>query len=87
MFQSRINKRLRGWRAIANGGYDHQFFECDRLDELDDKYMKCKQYEENPDSFETPPPEFSKKDEEEKEKLLSEGFSNWNKKEFNHYIR
>ena len=80
-------KRLRGWRAIANGGYDHQFFEIDRLDELDEKLLKFKQYDESPEDFNEPPPEFSEKDEEEKQKLLSEGFSNWNKKEFNHYIR
>jgi len=25
-------KKLKGWRSIANGGYDHQFFDMKRLD-------------------------------------------------------
>ena len=80
-------KRLKGWRILANGGYDHQFFNNDRLDELDAKLIKHKEYQEEPDKFSKPPSEFNEKDEEEKQKLLSEGFSNWSKKEFFLYIK
>ena len=80
-------KRLKGWRAVANGGYEHQFFNIDRLDELDNKYIKYKEYEENPDKFEKAPPKLSKKEEAEKERLLGEGFSNWSKKDFFQYLK
>jgi SWI/SNF-related matrix-associated actin-dependent regulator of chromatin subfamily A member 5 len=80
-------KRLRGWRAIANGGYDHQFFNIERLDELDNILLKYQEYQETPDEFEKPPPEFTDKDESEKQKLLNDGFSNWSKKDFFHYLK
>lgn len=80
-------KRLKGWRALANGGYDHQFFNNDRLDELDEKLIKYKEYEEDPEKFDEKPPEFTQEDEEEKQQLLSEGFSNWSKKDFFHYLK
>lgn len=67
---------------IANGGYDHQFFNSDRLDELDAKLIKHKEYQDEPDKFSKEPEQFTEADEEEKQQLLSEGFSNWSKKEF-----
>lgn len=35
---------LTGWRAKANGGYDHQLFKKNKLDELDDKERKWNDY-------------------------------------------
>lgn len=72
-------KKLKGWRALANGGYDHQFFDSVRLDELDKKLVDWKEYEETPEKFDTKPEEFTADDEEEKNRLLSAGFSNWSK--------
>lgn len=43
-------KRLKGWRALANGGYDHQFFNSELLDQLDEKLKKYKEYQEKPES-------------------------------------
>lgn len=41
MFNSKTGnkekKKLKGWRAIANGGYDHQFFNIEELDKLEEK--------------------------------------------------
>jgi SWI/SNF-related matrix-associated actin-dependent regulator of chromatin subfamily A member 5 len=80
-------KRLKGWRAIANGGYDHQFFNIERLDELDNKQLKFQEFQEDPSGFDKSPPEFTDKDEKEKQKLLNDGFSNWSKKDFFHYLK
>lgn len=80
-------KRLRGWRAIANGGYDHQFFNIERLDELEAKLINYQKYQKDPKKMKKAPPKFTKKDETEKEALLQEGFSNWSKKDFFHYIK
>ena len=80
-------KKLKGWRALANGGYDHQFFNNKRLDELDKKLVDWKEYEESPEKFEEKPEEFTEQDEQEKLALLKEGFSNWSKKDFFLYIK
>ena len=80
-------KKLKGWRALANGGYDHQFFNSKRLDELDKKLVDWKEYEESPEKFEEKPEEFTEQDEQEKLALLKEGFSNWSKKDFFLYIK
>lgn len=54
---------------------------------LDEKLIKWKEYEAEPDKFDSPPPEFTEEDEEEKQKLLKDGFSNWSKKDFNHFLK
>ena len=59
-------KKLKGWRASANGGYDHQFFDNDRLDSLEEKEQAWNQYNENPEEWakeQKPKPQaFTKKD-------------------------
>jgi len=37
-------KKLKGWRLMANGGYDHQFLNVEKLDILDEKERKWKKY-------------------------------------------
>ncbi len=37
--QSKEKKKLKGWRAAANGGYDHQFFDNEKLDALEEKEL------------------------------------------------
>lgn len=49
--------------------------------------MNYEKYEQDPSKFECAPPKFTNKDEIEKQKLLSEGFSNWSKKDFFHYLK
>ena len=72
-------KKHKGWKAIANGGYDHQFFNNEELDRLEEKETAFQIDKENH-------PEFTEQDRKKKEKLLKEGFSNWGKKEFFHFI-
>lgn len=71
-------KKHKGWRAIANGGYDHQFFNIEELDRLEEK--------ENAHQADNSKPNLTDAENKKKEKLLKEGFSNWGKKEFFHYI-
>jgi hypothetical protein len=35
---------LKGWKAHANGGYDHQFFDNDKLDALEEKETNWNAY-------------------------------------------
>jgi HAND len=37
-------KKLKGWRLICNGGYDHQFFDGAKLDALEEKETKWNLY-------------------------------------------
>ena len=41
-------KKLKGWRAIANGGYDHQFFDAAKLDSLEEKENAWLAYQNSP---------------------------------------
>ena len=73
-------KKPKGWKALANGGYDHQFFNNEELDALDEKEKAWKTHLEEPS---TPPPvEWTQVDQDRRDSLLQEGFSNWGKKEF-----
>ena len=38
--QTKEKKKLKGWKAHANGGYDHQFFDNAKLDAIDDKELQ-----------------------------------------------
>lgn len=83
-------KKLVGWRQQANGGYEHQFFNAARLDLLDQKEQAWKTFLEaqrDEESKHAKPDEFTAEDEKVKEQLLSEGFANWSKKDFAHFIR
>ena len=31
----KVKTKLKGWRLLANGGHDHQFFDADALDSLE----------------------------------------------------
>jgi SWI/SNF-related matrix-associated actin-dependent regulator of chromatin subfamily A member 5 len=73
-------KKHKGWRALANGGYDHQFFNVEELNRLQDKEDTYALDNKNQTVCLTEA-EIKKKD-----KLLKEGFSNWGKKEFFHFI-
>lgn len=80
-------KKLKGWRLMANGGYDHQFLNVEKLDILDEKERKWKKYQEDASEFDSKPPSFTKKDIDLREKLLKQGYTNWSKKDFFHLIR
>lgn len=51
-----------------NGGYDHQFFDNDKLDALEEKEHNWNHFNSNPDDyiknpeFKQKPPQFTKKD-------------------------
>ena len=69
-------EKPKGWRALANGGYEHQFFNIKKLDELEEKennwnsYLDEKEIAEankadnQDEEVELPPapPEFTAKD-------------------------
>lgn len=73
------------------GGFDHQFFNNSRLDELEAKENLWDKYKSNPEEWtkdgKEPPPEYTKEDNEEFTKLLDEGFSSWNRKDFFNFIK
>ena len=69
---------------MVGGGFDHQFYNNDRLDALEKKQNEYARYEANP--IGQVPPEFTEEDAQEREKLLSEGFPNWNKRDFFKFI-
>ena len=80
-----------GWRLVANGGYDHQFFDSNVLDKLEAKEIAwkeyCKRCEEDPtEADKSPPEQFSYIDAQELKKLLSEGWATWNNKDFHAFI-
>lgn len=89
--QTKEKKKLKGWRAQANGGYDHQFFDNDKLDALEEKENNWNVYQQNQEEYiklnKTKPPQYTNKDQKQKENLLKQGFSNWSKKDFFMYIR
>jgi hypothetical protein len=84
---------LKGWKSQANGGYDHQFFDNEKLDALEEKERNWNVYNANPEEYmknpeiKDKPPQFTKKDQQQKENLMKKGFSNWSKKDFFTYIR
>jgi len=85
-------KKIIGWRHQANGGYDHQFFNAEELDKLEEKEEAWKEYieqckNENKEVEKNSEKEFTEKDQKRKEELLSEGFGNWSKKDLMHFIR
>ena len=91
--QTKEKKKLRGWRAQAGGGYDHQFFNTEKLDALEEKETNWQLYQQSPEEYlknsdaKQKPPQFTPKDQRLKESLLREGFSTWSKKEFFTFIR
>jgi SWI/SNF-related matrix-associated actin-dependent regulator of chromatin subfamily A member 5 len=85
-------KKIIGWRHQANGGYDHQFFNTEELDKLEEKEEAWKEYieqckNENKEVEKDEEKEFTKKDRKKKDELLSEGFGNWSKKDLMSFIR
>lgn len=70
---------------LGNGGYDHQFYNIKELDDLDTKEINWQNYlkdESNPK-----PEEFTLKDEERRDELIAEGWSDWNKKDFFNFVK
>lgn len=87
-------KIVTGWRAMpnVNGGYEHQFYPVEELDELDDKEKAWNEYLERVENekvsdSEEPPEEFTPEDEERRMKLLKQGFNNWTKKDFARFTK
>lgn len=58
--QSKEKKKLKGWKAQMNGGYDHQFFDNDKLDALEEKEHNWNHFNSNPDDY-IKNPEFKQK--------------------------
>lgn len=88
-------KKLKGWRALCGGGYDHQFFDIAKLDALEAKenlwtaYVAAPNQEEHLKQLglEKAPATFTKKDMTTKAQLMQSGFGNWSKKDFFLFIR
>ncbi len=81
-------EKPKGWRALVNGGYEHQFFDIALLDDLEEKENAWNAYLDDKEEHEgTVPAEFTKADQELKDKLLTHGFANWSKKDFFLFIR
>ena len=82
-------KKFKGWKGTVGGGFDHQFFDIKKLDELEKKENAWIDYEakktEWPEDKEVPA-EFTEVDTQYKETLLREGFANWNKRDFFKFI-
>ncbi|CDW88930.1 probable global transcription activator snf2l1 isoform 2 [Stylonychia lemnae] len=91
--QTKEKKKLKGWKAQANGGYDHQFFDSDKLNALEEKENNWNSYKNNPEEYiknsetKQKPPQYSNKDQYQKENLIKQGFPNWSKKDFFTFIR
>jgi len=92
------NKRS-GWRYECGGGHDHQFYNANRLDELEIIEYNWNEYIEmggDPDihkrmrydKFNDPtvPNMFTKHEELEYHILKDKGFKTWSKKDFTTYI-
>jgi hypothetical protein len=74
----------------VGGGFDHQFFDIKKLDELEKKENAWNDYEAKKAEWpegKTVPAEFTEVDIRYKETLLREGFANWNKRDFFKFIQ
>lgn len=89
--QKRKPRVLTGWKAKVNGGYEHQLFNRERLDRLDNKEKQWNDYlallekaNETGDPIDgiPEPQEFTQADEDERARMLSLGYDNWSKKDF-----
>jgi len=86
---NKVNKK-KGWKSMANGGYEHQFYDTETLDKLDKKeeawleYLKLSKAE---DCELKAPEEFTEADVKERERLIPQGFPRWGKKEFFLFIK
>ena len=62
-------KGPKGWKQSVGGGFDHQFFDNARLDELEIKETNWEKYKANPDDWtnggKEVPPEYTNEDAEE----------------------
>ena len=83
----------KGWRAQANGGYPHQFFDVEELDRLDKKeeewnaYSEEKRVKRTRGEADTKPEKFTEKDRQLRKQLLSQGFAHWSKRDLNSFIK
>lgn len=60
-------KLPKGWKNQYGGGFDHQFFDNEKLDALEKKEFDWMQYSENPDAWKKDvPPEFTEDMQNEK---------------------
>ena len=85
--------KKKGWRALYGGGHPHQFFNTEELDSLEAKeekwndYLNEKTRRTTRASSSDKPEKFTEKDKQYKKQLLSQGFVNWTKKDFNNFIK
>ncbi|OMJ78550.1 hypothetical protein SteCoe_21612 [Stentor coeruleus] len=87
-------QKKKGWRAIIGGGHPYQFFPSEELDALDLKEEKWNQYLNDKPRRRTrgqekdlKPEKFTDEDDEKRDELLDQGFSEWSKREFNNFIK
>ena len=91
--QKASKSKPKGWRAVANGGYPHQFFEIEELDRLDRKedewnaYSEEKRVKRSRGEADTKPEKFTEKDRQYRKQLLAQGFPNWSKRDLNSFIK
>lgn len=60
--QNKEKRKLIGWRQQAGGGYDHQFYNVEELDKLDEKEQAWKDYLERSKDDEKSNPETKKEE-------------------------
>lgn len=86
-------QKKKGWRNLVNGGHPFQFFPVEDLDALDLKEDKWNEYINDKSKRRTrsdngkKPEKFTDDDAEKRLELIGEGFAEWNKREFNSFIK
>jgi SWI/SNF-related matrix-associated actin-dependent regulator of chromatin subfamily A member 5 len=91
--QKASKSKPKGWRALANGGYPHQFFDIEELDRLDKKeedwnaYSEEKRVKRTRGEADSKPEKFTEKDKQYRKQLLSQGFVTWSKRDLNSFIK
>ena len=91
--QKACKSKPKGWKALANGGYPHQFFDTEELDRLDKKeedwnaYSEEKRVKRTRGEANSKPEKFTEKDKQYRKQLLSQGFPTWSKRDLNSFIK
>lgn len=86
-------QKKKGWRNLVNGGHPFQFFPVEELDALDLKEDRWSEYLNEKSRRRTrsdsgkKPEKFTDDDIEKRNELIEEGFGDWNKREFNSFIK
>ena len=84
----KVKTKLKGWKLLGNGGYDHQFFDSEALDALEQKESAWKDYCQQDEQADcSVPEEFTFVDAAQKQKLLSAGFAQWTRNDYFNFVK